>query len=128
MLHIVSAEFSPEGNRLAVSCDESSQVWIFNVSSKKFLAKIAIRGPKLKFFDNENLLCGSENMLYSININSCEILTCLDFGDIPRPISVCRKRSIVCVGLNYSRNFKLVTVYPPRRSDTMGHIQWSYFL
>ena len=133
VLHIVSAEFSPEGNRLAVSCDESNKVWIFDVASKHFLAKIAIRGPKfdileLKFFDNENLLCGSGNMLYYININSCEILACLDIDDIPRPISVCRKRSIVCVGLNYSRNFKLVTVFPPRRSDTMGPIQWSHFL
>ena len=119
------AQFSPNGNKLAISCVESNNVSIFDITSMSFLGQIYIGGQymwadlALKFFDNENLLCSSSNnMLYSININNCEILTCLDIGDVPRPISVCRERNIVCVGLDYSENFELVTVRLPGRPHT----------
>ena len=40
-------------------------------------------------------------MLYFINVDRDEILTCLDVGDlIPAPIAVCRERSIVFAALN----------------------------
>jgi hypothetical protein len=79
--------------------------WI--IPSIKFLAQIPINGPnndliRLTFFDNENLVCSSTNhMLYFINVDRDEILTCLDVGDlIPAPIAVCRERSIVFAALN----------------------------
>jgi hypothetical protein len=118
--NISSAEFSPEANKLAISCWESNNICIFDVASTSFLAQIAIGGPELdipvlKFFDNENLLCGSDNnMLYSININRREILTCLDIGDKPNPISVCSERNVACVGLNNSKKIVLVEVCLPR--------------
>ena len=122
-----SVEFSPEGNNLAISCLSRNEIWIFHVDSKSFFARITIpllqlhKGMLLllKFFDSENLICGSRNNnLFCININSRKILTCLDVGDKPSSISVCRERNIVCVGLDYSKNFKLVTVCPPRRLHT----------
>ena len=120
---LTSAEFSPEGNKLAMWGFPSQKILIFDVASKCLLGKISISDftSELKFFDNENLLCGSrnKNMLYLINISSCEILTCLDIGVTPSSISVCRERDIVCVDVDYSETFKLVTVYSPRRSHTI---------
>ena len=119
-----SAAFSPNGNNLAISYTESNKIRIFDVASTSFLAQIASGGPDLdfpllKFFDNENLLYGSENnMLYSINLYRREIVTCLDMGDKPIPISVCREQNIVCVGLNKSKDFVLVKVCLPRRLKT----------
>ena len=119
--YIEYAQFSPDGNKLGISCLESNKILIFDITPMSFQGQISVGGPDwyghltFKFFDNENLLCSSlNNMLYSVNINNREILTCLDINDIPRPISVCRERNIVCAGLNYSENFELVTVYPPR--------------
>ena len=122
---ICSAQFSPDGDKLAISCAQSNKISILDIVSKSFLGQIAIGEPDslgklgLEFFDNENLLCCSQNnMLYIMNINSCKILTCLYIGDDASSISVCRERNIVCIGLNCSGNFELVTVCPPRRSHT----------
>ena len=119
---IYDAQFSPDGNKLAISY--YNKISIFDIALEIVQAQIATDGPGiwsgssvLKFFDNENLLYSSvNNMLYCINTNSCEILTCLDIGAGARNISVCRKRNIVCVGCDYRNNFKLVTVCPSRRS------------
>ena len=121
--HINISEFSPDGNKLAISHYKGNKISIIDIASEIVQAQIATDAPgpwhlssELKFFDNENLLCGSvDNILYCINTNSCEILTCFDIGARARNISVCRKRNIVCVGFRYSKNFKLVTVCPPRR-------------
>ena len=125
--YIDDAQFSPDGNKLAICYSWSNKISIFDIASEIVLAQIATDGPGgdsslvLKFFDNENLLYSSvANMLYCINTNSCEILTCLDIGDVVGKISVCRKRNIVCVGCHYSKNFKLVTVCPPRRLQTIA--------
>ena len=123
---ISDSQFLPDGNKLAICCSRSNKITIFDIASEIVQAQIATGGPELfqglvlKFFDNENLLYSSaENMLYLINTNSCEILTCLDTGYMQaRKISVCRKRNIVCVGFRFLKNFKLVTVCPPRRSHT----------
>ena len=118
---ILFAKFSPQGNRLALSSVEINKIFIFDVASIKFLAQIPIDGPhndliRLTFFDNENLVCSSTNyMLYFINVERGEILTCLDVGDIPAPIAVCRKRSIVFGALNYSERFELIKVWLPRK-------------
>ena len=119
--HIYDSQFSPDGNKLAICYCGSKKIKIFDIASGIVQAQIGTDGAGgyanllLKFFDNENLLYSSvENMLYCINTNSCEILTCLDIGARARNISVCRKRNIVCVGFYYSKNFKLVTVCPPR--------------
>ena len=122
------AQFSPDGNKLAICYYWSNKISIFDIASEIVQAQIAtgepgtwFRSSVLKFFDNENLLYGSvDNILYCINTNSCEILTCLDIGDVVGKISVCRKRNIVCVGCHYSKNFKLVTVCPPRRLQTIA--------
>ena len=122
---IYDSQFSPDGNKLAISCFHSNKISIFDIASEIVQAQIATDGPSghgslvLKFFDNENLLySAAENMLHCINTNSCKILTCLEIGASARNISVCRKRNIVCVGLLHCENFKLVTVCPPRRSHT----------
>ena len=124
--HIRDSQFSPDGNKLAVRFSYSNKIWIFDIASEIFQARIAtsfathVLGGShesfmLKFFDNENLLYISvDNMLCCINTNSCEILTCLDIGYRVGNISVCRKRNIVCVGFLHFKNFKLVTVCPPR--------------
>ena len=124
---IYDAQFSPDGNKLAIWCSNSNKISIFDIASEIVQAQIATYGSSryqywvLKFFDNENLLYTSrDNMLYCINTNSCEILTCLDIGATARNISVCRKRNIICVGFHYSKNFKLITVCPPRRSHTIA--------
>ena len=124
--YIFDAQFSPDGNKLAVCCC-SNKISIFDIASEIVQAQIATYGSGwyqywvLKFFDNENLLYTSrDNMLYCINTNSCEILTCLDIGARARNISVCRKRNIVCVSCGYRNNFKLVTVCPPRRLQTIA--------
>ena len=124
--YIHDSQFSPDGNKLAICCSDTNKILIFDIASEIVQAQIATDGPGiwcgslvLKFFDNENLLYSSvDNILYCINTNSCEILTCLDIGYKAGEISVCRKRNIVCVGFQYSKNFKLVTVCPPRRSHT----------
>ena len=124
---IYDSQFSPDGNKLAICYLERNKISIFDIALEIVQAQIAIHAPSwygrrvLKFFDNENLLYSSlDNMLYCINTNSCEVLTCLDIGDMARDISVCRKRNIVCVGCDYRDNFKLVTVCPPRRSHTIA--------
>ena len=124
--YIYDSQFSPDGNKLAI-CNGSNKISIFDIASEVVQAQIATVGSGMyqylviKFFDNENLLYSSvDNMLYCINTNSREILTCLDIGARAGNISVCRKRYIVCVGFRYSKNFKLVTVCPPRRSHTIA--------
>ena len=123
--YIYDSQFSPDGNKLAICCKGSNKISIFDIASEIVQTQIATVGSGMyqylviKFFDNENLLYSSvDNMLYCINTNSREILTCLDIGARAGNISVCRKRNIVCVGFRYSKNFKLVTVCPPRRLRT----------
>jgi hypothetical protein len=118
--YILFAKFSPQGNRLALSSVEVDKIFIFDVASIKFLAQIPINGPsnliRLMFFDDRNLVCSSTNhMLYFINVDRGEILTCLDVGDIPRPIAVCRERSIVFAALDCSERFELIKVWLPRK-------------
>ena len=113
------AEFSPQGNRLALSSGfpNRNKIFIFDVASIKLLAQIPITNiAQIKFFDNENLVCSSVNhMLYFFNIDRGEILTCLDVDDVPTPINVCRERNIVLVGLNSSERFELIKVRWPRK-------------
>ena len=115
------ADFSPEGNRLALSSLQINKIFIFDTLSMKFLSQLTIYGPsidrlRLKFFDNENLVCSSTNhIVYLINVERGEILTCVDFGDIPAPIDVFRKRSIIFVGHNCSDRFELIHVWLPRK-------------
>ena len=114
---IFCAEFSPQGDRLALFSAEINKIFIFDILSIRYVAQVPTYGPsfdflRLKFFDNENLVCGStDHILYFINIDRGEILTCLDMGNIPAPISVSHKRSIVFAGLNYSENFELIKVW-----------------
>ena len=96
------AEFSPQGSRLALF-GATKKVFIFDVVSLSCVAQVPIYGPsydtlRFKFFDDENLVCGSANhILYFINVNRGEIITCLDMGNIPSSIDVSRKRSKHCV-------------------------------
>ena len=111
------AEFSPQGSRLALFSGETNKIFIFDVLSIRYVAQVPIYGPsddflRLKFFDDENLVCGSANhILYFINVDRGEILTCLDMGNIPAPIGVSRKRSIVFAGHNCSESFELIKVW-----------------
>ena len=116
LICILFAEFSPEGSRVALFSAEINKIFIFDVVSLRYVSQVPIYGPnndilRLKFFDNENLVCGSTNhILYFINVDRGEILTCLDIGNIPAPIGVCRKGNIVFVGLDCSENFELIKV------------------
>ena len=114
------AQFSPLGNRLALFSLEINKIFIFDVVSLSCVAQVPIYGPsndtlRFKFFDNENLVCGSTNhILYFINVDRGEIITCLDMGNIPAPIDVSRKQSIVFAGVACSERFELVKVCLPR--------------
>ena len=126
-LGVFNSQFSPDGNKLAISYSGSNKISIVDIASETLQAQIATDGPGrsefslLKFFDNENLLYSSKDyMLYLVNTNSCEILTCLDIGYVAENISVCPKRSVVCVSFVRFKNFKLLTVCPPRRSHTIA--------
>ena len=116
---IFGAEFSPQGSRLALF-GETWKVFIFDVVSLSCVAQIPIYWrsvdiPRLKFFDDENLVCGSTNhTLCFINVESGEIITCLDMGNILSSIDVSRKRSIVCAGIDGSERFELIKVCLPR--------------
>ena len=118
---ILFADFSPDGNRLALFSAEVNKIFMFDILSMKFLSQVTIYGPsndllRLKFFDNENLVCSSTNhVVYLINVERGEILTCLDFGDIPALIAVSRKRSIIFVGRDCSERFELINVRLPRK-------------
>ena len=61
---IFSAEFSPQGNKVALFSIGINSIFIFDVVSLRYVARIHIYGPTddalaFKFFDNENLVCGS---------------------------------------------------------------------
>ena len=113
---IISAKFSPKGNTLALASLDTYKLFIFDVVSTSMLAQIPFSGKfgGLKFFDDKNLICGFHQTIYFINVEPGEILACLDSGIWPFPISICRKRSIVCAGLHRSRNFQLLEVILPR--------------
>ena len=114
------AEFSPQGSRLALLSREINKIFIFDVVSLSCVAQVPIYGarentPIFKFFDNENLVCGSTNhILCFINVDRGEIITCLDMGKIPSSIDVSRKRSIVCAGIECSDRFDFIKVCLPR--------------
>ena len=114
------AEFSPQGSRLALFSGEINKIFIFDVVSLRYVAQVPIYGPsddllRFKFFDDENLVCGSTNhILYFINVDSGEIITYLDMGKIPSSIDVSRKRSIVCAGIECSDRFDFIKVCLPR--------------
>ena len=117
---IFVAEFSPQGSRLALF-GEINKIFIFDVVSLSCVAlQVPIYEPsddipRLKFFDDENLVCGSTNhILYFISVDRGEIITCLDMGNIPSSIDVSRKRSIVCAGIDGSERFELIKVCLPR--------------
>ena len=118
--YISDATFSPQGNRVALFSLEINKIFIFDVVSLTYVAQVPKYVPivdilSFKFFGNENLVCGSRShILYFINVDRGEIITCLDMGNIPAPIDVSRKRSDVFVGLNFSERFELINVCLPR--------------
>ena len=121
LLRCVSlAEFSPQGSRLALLSEAIDKIFIFDVVSLSCVAQIPTYGPSydtlsFKFFDKENLVCGSTNhILYFISVDRGEIITCLDMGNIPAPIDVSRKRSIVFAGVACPERFELIKVCLPR--------------
>ena len=113
---ICYAEFSPNGNTLALTCIDSDRLLIFDVLSTSMLAKISFAQDcgGLKFLDDKNLICSFLQTIYCINVKGGEILACLDLGIWPFPISVCRKLNIVCAWLRGSGNFQLLEVILPR--------------
>ncbi len=118
---VISADFSLEGNRLALSTLQINKIFIFDTVSMKFLSQVTIYGAyrdglQLKFFDSENLVCATtDHIIYLINVERGEILTCVDFRDNPAPIDVSGKRSIIFVGHDWSESFELVHVWLPRK-------------
>jgi hypothetical protein len=111
--------FSPQGNWLALFSCGLDKILIFDVLSLRFHAQISIpcKGDNMimNFFDDKNLLCIPNNqLLYFINVERGEILTCVDVGKDPGIISVCEERSIVAVTLDGSERFELIKVVSPR--------------
>jgi WD40 repeat protein len=119
--HITCAVFSPTGNRLAFFSLQINKIFIFDIILMKFLSQIPIYGPsndllRLIFLDNKNLVCSSTNRtIYLLNVENSEILTCVDFGDIPAPIAVSHEKGIVFVGVNRSKHFALIKVHLSRK-------------
>ena len=118
LTYIFVAEFSPQGSRLALF-GEIDKIFIFDVVSLSCVAQVPVYKPTailmLRFFDDENLVCGSTNhILYFINVDRGEIITCLDMGNIPASIDVSRKRNIVFLGVARSERFELIEVCLPR--------------
>ena len=113
---ICAAEFSPEGNTLALSFRYINKLFIFDVASKRMLAPIAFAGSccGVKYFDERNLVCSFLQTIYFINVERSEILACLDVGTYPKPISIGRKPNIVCAGLRELGNFQLLEIILPR--------------
>ena len=117
---IFCAEFSPQGSRLALFSEDIYKIFMFDVVSLSCVAQVPIFGSSddiswFKFFDDENLVCSSTNhILYFINVDRGEIITCLDMGNIPLLIDVSRKRSIVFAGVSCSERFELIKVCLPR--------------
>ena len=117
---IFCAQFSPQGSRLALFSEEIKKIFIFDVVLLRYVAQVPIYGPsddllRFKFFDDENLVCGSTNhILYFIDVDRGEIITCLDMGNIPAPIDVSHKRNIVFAGVDCSERFELINVCLPR--------------
>ena len=113
------AEFSPQGSRLAFF-GVTRKIFILDVVSLSCVVQFPIYGPsddipRLKFFDNENLVYGSTNhILYFISVDRGEIITCLDMRNIAFRINVSRERSIVCAGIHRSERFELIKVCLPR--------------
>ena len=116
---LLHAEFSPQGSRLALF-GETRKIFVFDVVSLSCVVQMPIYGasenvPILKFFDNENLVCGfTDNILCFINVDRGEIITCLDMRNIPAQIDVSRKRSILCASIHRSERFELIKVCLPR--------------
>ena len=116
---IFVAEFSPQGSRLALF-GETRKIFIFDVVSLSWVVQVpiywaSVNNPRFKFFDNENLVCGfTDHTLCFINVDSGEIITCLDMGKVPSSIDVSRKRSIVCAGSHGSERVELIKVCLPR--------------
>ena len=118
---ILVAEFSTQGSSLALFSLKRKKIFIFDVVSLSCVAQVPIYGLSddilmFKFFDDENLVCRSStnHILYFINVDRGEIITCLDMGNIPTSIDVSRKRSIVFAGVNCSERFELIKVCLPR--------------
>ena len=117
------ADFSPEGELLALSTVGITKIFIYNVVSSSEIfrnGKVINLGDGcplsgLKFFDNQRLVVGSLNhMLYVHDVLKDEVSTCLDIGDPPGPITVCQKEKVICAGLNFSKKFKLIKIRSPR--------------
>ena len=122
-LRVERSQFSPDGSKLALSKGVFfTNVFIFDVVLFTLLAEVlltdlAVIGTNLTFFDNEYLVCGSENhILYLANARNGDILTYLDCGFVPNPLCVCRQRSIICVSRDTTENVELVKVRLPRTS------------
>ena len=123
LLDLERSQFSPDGSKLALTDDGFfNNVFIFDVVLFTLLAEVLVTDPpgnglELTFFDNEYLVCGSENhILYLVNARNGDILTYLDCGFVPSPLCVCRQRSIICVSRDTTENVELVKVRLPRTS------------
>ena len=114
------AEFSPEGELLALSSVGITKIFIYIVASEIFLDKIINFGDGrslsgLKFFDNQRLVVGSSNhMLYVYDVETDDVSACLDIGDSPGPVTACQKEKVICSGLAFSKKIKLIKVRLPR--------------
>ena len=110
------AEFSPEGNTLALTCVDIDKLFVFDIVSASMLHPISFAGECdcFEFFDEKNLICSFLKTIYLINVERGEILACLKPGVWPFPISLCRKQNIVCVGLERAGNFQSLEIILPR--------------
>ena len=116
---ILSAAFSPQVDKLAMQKERSNTFLVFDVSSISVIFKIDLpqicESLEFKFFDDKNLLCLSDNILYLVDVEDGKLLAFLDMGDrTTQEISVCRERSIVLAGYFYFDTLELIKVWLPR--------------
>ena len=94
---ICAAEFSPEGNTLALSFRYINKLFIFDVVSTSMLAQIAFAGEchGVKYLDGRNLVCSFLETIYFINVERSEILACLDVYTAKNNFLILRKKKLV---------------------------------
>ena len=123
---ITTACFSPNGRFLALVSSYWKTLYILEVATLNIRGNFFLYstvGSKLKFVDEEHLLCeGYNDCLCLINVKSCDILTCISldlrFNDHPWCIFACRNTVGIIVYSSEYRKFKLTKLWlPQQRKD-----------
>jgi WD40 repeat protein len=120
---ITTADFSPSGGLLVFSSDDK-RLYILDILTLKIRCdvplEIEVCRPKLKFVDEEHLLCAEYNNLLLINVKTCDILTSINIGmdDYRWRSSICCKTSTILLFDLGCKKLKVIKLWlPHQRKD-----------